>query len=301
MENEQYAKEYNAIMKRKEQAITNAQDEVAKVNEVYSKGYSERAKNEGGFFTILQETNKKIEEENTRHNDRLNEINNSWFATEEMRRGAIRGATEAHNFEIKKIWKDLYKNMDESQAEQLGTWLAMVTQTELYGGKIDDETSTIVDSILASYDSMPKSTRDAMKNAMQPMLEEMEKKEPSLFTKASRIANGILNRLKQAFDIHSPSRETRSIFKNVMLGAELGLEDEEKRLYDKVNGISSKLLGKFGGMSTNMQLGNMSNEVIDRTRTVFTTPNIVINTNDLSKDKLDLIFNDLNRRFGSNY
>ena len=69
---------------------------------------------------------------------------------------------------------------------------------------------------MSSYDSMPPKTREAMKNAMSPMLTEMQKKEPSLFAKASDIANGILSRLKKSFDIHSPSRKTKEIFKNVM-------------------------------------------------------------------------------------
>ena len=110
----------------------------------------------------------------------------------------------------------MYKDMDDSQEKQLGTWLAMVSQTELYGGEIDEETQRLVDSILESYDSMPKGTREAMKNAMTPMLDEMKNKEPSLFSKATSIANGILSRLKKAFDIHSPSKKTRAIFKNVM-------------------------------------------------------------------------------------
>ena len=36
-------------------------------------------------------------------------------------------------------------------------------------------------------------------------LEEMKNSEPSLYSKATGIANGILSRLKKAFDIHSPS------------------------------------------------------------------------------------------------
>ena len=110
----------------------------------------------------------------------------------------------------------MYKNMSESEAEQLGTWIGMLANTEMYGGEISEENQHMVDAILASYDSMPKKTRNAMKNAMSPMLEEMRNSEPTLYSKASGIARGILSRLKKAFDIHSPSRKTREIFKNVM-------------------------------------------------------------------------------------
>lgn len=44
------------------------------------------------------------------------------------------------------------------------------------------------------------------------MLDEMKNAEPGLFEKAAGIAGGILNRLKSAFDIHSPSRKPERYF-----------------------------------------------------------------------------------------
>ena len=139
----------------------------------------------------------------------------------------------------------MYKNMSEEQENELGVWLAQVAQTEMYGGQIDDKTRELVGSILESYESMPKDTQEAMKNAMSPMLEEMKKSEPSLFAKAQGIADGILSRLKKSFDIHSPSKKTRNIFRDVMKGSELGLEDEEKNIYKQVQKISKGILSKF--------------------------------------------------------
>ena len=128
----------------------------------------------------------------------------------------ITNSVQGVSIEEKKIWKSMYKNMSDSEAEQLGSWLAMLANTELYGGEISEENRKMVDSIMESYDDMPKKAREAMENAMSPMLEEMKKSEPTLWARASNIANGILSRLKKAFDIHSPSRKTKAIFKNVM-------------------------------------------------------------------------------------
>lgn len=66
-----------------------------------------------------------------------------------------------------------------------------------------------------------------------------------LFSKATGIANGILSRLQKAFNEHSPSKATRKIFKNLMIGSELGLEDEEQNLYNKTDKIASKVLSGF--------------------------------------------------------
>ena len=106
--------------------------------------------------------------------------------------------------------------MSEEQAKELGVWLEQVAQTEMYGGKISDETQKMVNFIMDSYDNMPDDTKKVMKRTMEGMLNGMKDEEPSLFAKAKGIADGILNRLRKAFDIHSPSRKTRAIFKNVM-------------------------------------------------------------------------------------
>lgn len=301
LENEEYAREYNAIIEDKNNAIAQANQKVSKVNEVYANGYTKRAEQEQGFFTKLKETNTNVENENTRHNQRLEEINNSWYATEDMRRGAIEGETAAHNEKIKTLWKDLYKAMSDSEEEQMGSWIAMLSNTELYGGEIDAESKKIVDNIIASYDKMPSGTRKAMKNAMQPMLEEMEKSEPTLFAKATSIANGILTKLKQGFDIHSPSRKTRKIFKYVMQGGEIELDAGAKRMYYQVDEISSKLLNKFSGISTDINLGNINRKVMQSTQTIFTTPQIVFNVNQLDEAKLQQCFNYINRKFGTCY
>lgn len=296
---EEYQKEYNKIISQKEAKIAQANEEVGKISEVYTNGYLERAKQNESFYSTIEEYNKKIEEENNRHNKSLESIQNSKILTEANKFQQSCSENNNYQYNISKIWKQMYKDMDESQEKQLGIWIAQVAQTELYGGKIDKETQEVVNSILDSYDTMPKGTREAMKDAMQPMLEEMEKKEPSLFAKATGIADGILSRLKTAFDIHSPSRETRGIFRNVMEGAELGLEDEEKALNKKVGNIVNKMKTNFESLVPNMD--TIKQSVIEKTKTVFTTPQIVFNVQKLDEAKLEQCFNYVNKKFGSKY
>lgn len=215
-QSEAYQKEYNRIMEQKQAKIDIANEEISKISEVYANGYLERSKQEDGWYAKLQEYNQKIEDENKRHNNIIDNNNNNALLTQYNKNQANEQENYRHQNETKKIWDKMYKNMSEEQEKELGIWLAQVAQTELYGGEIDEKTKKTVDSILKSYDSMPSRTKEAMKNAMSPMLTEMEKKEPSLYAKASGIANGILSRLKKSFDIHSPSKKTKAIFKNVM-------------------------------------------------------------------------------------
>jgi len=268
MQNEAYAKEYEKIISQRDLKIEQAQDEVAKVNEAYAKGYLERSKTNEGFYKTLteyQEKQRKLEEG---HLSQIEKIKNGelWYVTNTYQ--AIQSENSTFAFHQKETWKEMYKNMSDEQASELGIWLAMVSQTEMYGGEISEETKELVDSLMDSYDSMPKGTKKAMENAMKPMLDEMEKKEPSLFKKASNIANGILNRLKTAFDIHSPSRKTREIFRNVMYGMEEGIDEEENGILKATSDFSKKIL-------SNLNISDKLKNINDR---------IKINTRDMKID-----------------
>lgn len=300
MQNEAYATEYNNLMTQKQQKIDAANAEVAEVTSVYAQGYANRSNQDGDFYEHMLHYNTLWQEETQRHLNRVQEIEdgnfNKWL-------GRSRSQTSEYNTNFenkKKILKEMYSSMSESEAQQLGIWLAMLADTELYGGEISEENQQIVDTIIETYDEMPKKTRKAMENAMSPMLEEMKNSEPSLYAKASGIADGILSRLKKSFDIHSPSRKTRDIFQNVMKGAELGLEDEQKALNKQVDDIANQMKTNFSNMVPNM--GAIKQSVIDQTKTVFTTPTIVINAQDeLTPNKINRIIDTVNRRLGSQY
>ena len=195
----------------------------------------------------------------------------------------------------------MYKNMSEEQQKELGVWLAQVAQTEMYGGQIDKETQEKVDPVIARYDSEPKGTQEAMKNAMEPMLTEMENKEPSLFTKATGIANGILSRLKQSFDIHSPSKKMREIFQNVMASPEQEMDKGRKILNEKAKAIATDILKKFNGMSFKTNFKGINSNIIEKSKTIFTTPQITFNVQELDEAKLQQCFNYINKKFGSQY
>lgn len=215
-QSEAYQKEYNNIMNQKQAKIDAANEEVAEVMSVYAQGYAERANQDGDFAEHVKHYNWEQEEESNRHTKALADVQNMWWLDSHNKLNMINDENETHAKNMKKIYKNMYKYMSESEQEQLGVWIGMLANTEMYGGYISEENQKMVDTILESYDSMPEKTREAMKNAMSPMLDEMKNSEPQLYTKASGIANGILSRLRKSFDIHSPSRKTKAIFKNVM-------------------------------------------------------------------------------------
>lgn len=299
IDNEAYKKEYDEIIKNKEQRIKEANDEVAKVNEAFAKGYQERVELSDGLFKQIQEYNQKYQEETTRHNNKLQDIENGNFNWILGKTKESRAEYEKYGQNVQKIWDEMYDSLSDEQEKEIGIWLAKQASTEMYGGKITKENEEIANAIISSYDKMPNETKETIKQTMSGMLKGMQDEAPSLFSKATSIANGILSRLRKTFDIHSPSRETRKIFENVMKGAELGLEDEENKLNKQVDDITNNLKEKFNLMIPNM--GDIKQSIIGRTQTVFTTPQIVFNVQELDEAKLQQCFNYINRKFGSAY
>ena len=252
------------------------------------------------FQEMLNHYNKLNEDENQRHIDTLEKIQNDYSKRDTQKKLEIITENKKHQKTITSIWDEMYVTMNESQKKQLTTWMTLLLDTEMYGGKISDENQKMVDIILKSFNQLSDNSKEAMGETMKGMLQGMQEQEPSLYAKATGIASGILSRLKKTFDIHSPSKETRKIFENVMKGSELGLEDEEKALYDKANEIANNMKTRLTDITPN--IGSIKQSVIDQTRTVFTTPNIVINAQDeLTPAKINIIIDAVNRRLGSQY
>ena len=284
MDNVEYANQYNSIMAAKQEKIDAVNDEVAKVAEAYSNGYAERLLQNESFKAKFEEFNNAIELETQRHNNRILELDNSSNQSEMYQNKKRREEAFDHTLNMNGIYKDLYEGMSESEQQQLGVLIAMATNAELYGGQMSDETSEVVNNILDNYNRLPKGTKEIMGEAMAPILEAMQNAEPSLYAKASGIANGILSRLRTAFDIHSPSRKTRKIFNQVMQGGLLGFDDEKNNLLSQVDSLSKDISNKFAAIEP-INMKNIQTEIEARTRAKVDLDKVKFNT-DFSVDKM---------------
>lgn len=245
MENTKYAEEYTALMDKKKKSIEAANAEVGEVTAAFASGYAEQAGLQDIFTKQVGANHQSMEDENKRYTETIEALNEQQWTSEEEKNLAIGRETSEHQNRMSSIWKSLTKDMSQNEVEQLGVFMGMAANSEMYGGKLDENAQKTAEAIVSSYDSMPKETREAMEKAMKPMVEEMEKSEPSLFSKAINIGKGILSRLRKAFDEHSPSRETRKIFRFVMEGGLLGMEDEEKGLYQQSDDIAKGVIGRL--------------------------------------------------------
>ena len=288
--NEAYANEYNQLIARQQEKIDAANQEVAKVVQAYSEGYGQRSLQESGFYQQISDFRNNMVTLENDYNDKVAKIRSGEVVTFGDKMGAITNETNTYTGNRKKAIQDLYKNMSEEQQQELGIWLAQLAQTELYGGEISEENRALVDAIIGSYDVMPSKTREAMKNAMAPMLEEMQNSEPSLFAKATSIANGILSRLRTTFDIHSPSRKTRKIFNQTMQGAELGIEDERNRILSEIDNIGKEVNNSFHKMGS-INMKDINSNINAKTKNTIDLTNLNIKTeSNLTPEKLKYAF-----------
>ena len=94
------------------------------------------------------------------------------------------------------------------------------------------------------------------------------------------------------------------------------LKDEMEYMPDMIDNLcntlekSSPKLGKktlelAEMMSRNLNLedfqGNMGKKIIQSSKTIYTTPKIVFNVQELDESKLEQCFNYVNKKFGTNY
>lgn len=106
----------------------------------------------------------------------------------------------------------------------------------------------------------------------------------------------------------SPSVLAKQALVDYFLGADIGIKKQGAKTLDNISEYGSKINEEF---SKNMKIpqvqdfgklqGSLSNQIIDSTKTIFTTPQIVFNVQELDEAKLQQCFDYINRKFGSKY
>lgn len=111
------------------------------------------------------------------------------------------------------------------------------------------------------------------------------------------FAASLLGAFKRRLDENSPSKETAEMGKFFVEGFTKGILGNQASAINAVSNLASKTLDAYqsGMMINDLQsgIGNIGTKVI------YTTPNIVINTQELDSQKLEQIVHYVDRRFGA--
>ena len=250
-----------------EEMVANAQRE-------YDLHVSNADKTYGDTLAIIQQSYIDQNEEAKQHLERIAEITeelnsletrkSEWLAQkvkerkEQLKTETLSTQEQARLTAAAEAWatdertrlleelKDAYNSAQKNNAD---AWIGMAAHAELYGGRINKETKKLATSFIDNIEHLPKDSKDIMADTMKGMTNEMEKKEPTLFQKASNIANGILNNLRRAFDIRSPSRKMQEIAEQLFAGMDKPMQEAAKKLPAEIDKIANDMLSRAGRLT----------------------------------------------------
>lgn len=112
-------------------------------------------------------------------------------------------------------------------------------------GKLDAEAKAGVDSFISGFNGLDTKTKDKWAQAWFGALQGLEGFD-KLKDPAKDGADAFLKSLKEALDVHSPSRKVKEIFENVWPGASEGLEKGKDKLKSQGNKVITDFLGSIG-------------------------------------------------------
>lgn len=251
---EWYNQQREAANKDYDAAVAEANTLCSETLKILQDGYKDRADGLKTYSENQKKYNEDIARENKRSNDNLVALEQAKQAEikkeydsggcdtlliEQKYDQLIANEYSQHNKKLADINDKFTKSFDTNQQEQLSTWLAMLSQTELYGGKISDEDKKVVEDIINNYDQLPPECQETMDEAMQGMINGIKERSPELYASASSVTDNILAIFKKKWDIHSPSKVFRKIFKYTLEGGEIGLDDEAPKLYKQADDVAS--------------------------------------------------------------
>lgn len=147
--------------------------------------------------------------------------------------------------EIDKINEEISNSYSETNEDAFAAWMEMGMNAELYGGQISESSKKTADDFIANFDILSSKSKEAFKNAMQGALDGLKEKESELFYKASNVADGFINKIKEKFDIHSPSKVMKRIFEYAIQGGIIGVDEEAPGLISSAGEVADDFIKEF--------------------------------------------------------
>lgn len=281
---EWYAQQREAANKDYDATVAEANALCADTLKILQDGYKDRADGLKTYSDNQKKYNEDIARETKRSNDNLVALDqarqaeikkehdsggcDTWLIDQKYDQ-LIANEKNQHNKKLAALNDEFTKSFDKNQQDQLSTWMGMLSQTELYGGKISNEDKRLVDGIIADYDRLPPKCQENMNESMQGMIDKIKERAPELYANATSVADNILSIFRKKWDIHSPSKEFKKIFSYAMQGGENGLKDEAPKLYKQADEVASTFTER-------LQSGVSANGLVSKMRAAVATQKVVI-------------------------
>lgn len=250
-----------AAEKRYQDAINAANKEAGDTLAILQQGYYDRADALKESTDELKRLNNSEEDENHLHymkmqdiqrdyNDKLLLLDKENINQEEYNNKHLQllydkklkedEENSRNSNKIKEIRNEQQKILDdENYQEQVAGFTSLEALYETYTGKTGEHSDNIVRAFFKPMENMPKDTKEKFQSAVDGAIKGLDERKDTLFYKATEIAGGFINTFKKMFNINSPSRVFKKIFKYVIEGGEVGVDDEAPKLYKQADDVAS--------------------------------------------------------------
>lgn len=203
-------------------------------------------------------------------------------------------STDEFNEQISKLSPDLQ--------DQIRKMVSIINEN---GGEVTNEVKDMVLDIVREFDKADIAELKGL-NFTEGFASGIlnERAVQNAINAAVSLAQKTLSSLSIAIDEGSPSRKTKISGKNFTKGFTLGILDEKQKAIQAAKSLGINTLtaldssGRYIGKNVDKILNR---EINNTTKAIFTTPNIVFNVQTLNKENLELAFNYVNKKFGSQY
>ena len=187
---------------------------------------------EDDYYEKLKEVNNSTMNESLKMNERTRLLNEKEQAEEEENTRYAKKIKEIRNSQQKILDDENYRN-------QVAGFTSLEAVYETYTGKTGKHSEEIVSAFFTPMENMPKDTKEKFQSAVDGAIKGLDERKDTLFFKAAEIAGGFINTFKKMFNINSPSRVFKKIFKYVIEGGEVGVDDEAPKLYKQADDVAS--------------------------------------------------------------
>lgn len=216
--------------------LKEATDELKKLNQdEYNEEWEHTARLgdiEDDYYEKLKEVNNSTMNESLKMNERTKLLNEKEQAEEEENTRYAKKIKEIRNSQQKILDDENYRN-------QVAGFTSLEALYETYTGKTGKHSEEIVSAFFTPMENMPKDTKEKFQSAVDGAIKGLDERKDTLFFKAAEIAGGFINTFKKMFNINSPSRVFKKIFKYVIEGGEVGVDDEAPKLYKQADDVAS--------------------------------------------------------------
>ncbi len=246
MSAEEYKRRKQQAQKDYDQAVKAAEDKFTRVNEIVTQGYYEQNIKGDEHLQNIISLNEQLTTAEQQYSDELAKIESNTTLSTEQKTQQQQAAWWRYHGNKKDIQKQMSAEMQQLNSDELATWVEMSANTETYGGKITNESKKTFDQFLGIYDNLPNKAKKKFRETMQGMIDGIKEKSGELYRKATEIADGFISKIKEKFDIHSPSRVMNRLFgRDVIGGGTIGLKENKQSLLDEADRISEDFIETF--------------------------------------------------------